>query len=47
VITKELNNSYMAERRIYSKRILERLNEHAVIRTVNWPTKGISICQVK
>jgi len=37
----------MAERRISSKRMLEMLNDDAVIKTVNWPTKDISICQVK
>ena len=47
MIFKELNKSYMAERRISSKRMLEMLNDDAVIKTVNWPTKDISICQVK
>jgi hypothetical protein len=37
----------MAESRISSKRILEMLNDYAVIKTVNWPTKDISIYQFK
>jgi len=47
LVIKELNNIYMADRRISSKRILEMFNDHAVIKTVNWPTKDISIYQVK
>jgi hypothetical protein len=44
---KELNNSYIAEGRLFSKRILEMLNDDSIIKTVKWPTKDSSICQVK